>query len=94
MGAGRPGSASPSTNDDGTIPTAIVLLVDHWGVGTHHLARTMLAFLGMMSSITASSFGYCSRTLDRMARCTLDLTWPELDTSSSLNLCGREGGCG
>ncbi len=47
---------------------------------------TTLAFLGNMSSITLSRRGYCSKILLRMARCTLDLTCPLDEKSSSLNL--------
>jgi len=52
---------------------------------------TTLAFLGKMSSITLSNRGYCSRILPRMPRCTLDLTWPLDEKSSSLNLASGEG---
>jgi hypothetical protein len=43
-------------------------------VPTYSFTSSSCSFLGSMSSMCGSSFGYSSRTLERMARCTLDLT--------------------
>jgi hypothetical protein len=41
---------------------------------TYSFTRSNCSFLGSMSSIYGSSFGYSSSTFERMARWALDLT--------------------
>jgi hypothetical protein len=50
------------------------VVLEGWVGGTYSLTSSNCSFLGSMSSICGSSFGYSSRTLERMARWTLDLT--------------------